>query len=451
MSSLPLSPTRKQVLKFIFESSRYGNLGTFIGAGFSKAVLNHRKKIALSWGELLEKAAEKLSVNYDSFPKVGYGFPELASLICRKYADSSGKSYDDSLLQLKVEIAALTSWYPDQECRDEYASYLETLSPAWIITTNYDLIIESLLLGKSIPLEPKDPLSSPSSVIPVYHLHGVRTNPESIIIAQEDYISLFRPNEYRQIKLALTIKESVTLLLGYGLGDVNVLTALDWSKNVFTHARENYPNDIIQVIKSDSPGDKPYRDAHGVIIIETSDLAEFFAEYSEISIKESKKKEREKENLKKLSDTLTHPGSDTIARFIDEEIFRKDILAKLSKFSIDLISGFISFLDKCIDQTWERSRPSCAFGGYNQNLNIILDILCAFPLCNFPPALLQTVVQSLERVAPLIGKEKGQSWEADSTWKKRRGELPPELVEELKNIAEQHSYDRVYSLICSTP
>ena len=53
----------------------------------------------------------------------------------------------------------------------------------------------------------------------MFHLHGVRTNPKEIIIAQEDYITLFRPSEYRQMKLALTIKESTTLFLGYGLGE----------------------------------------------------------------------------------------------------------------------------------------------------------------------------------------------------------------------------------------
>jgi len=51
---------------------------------------------------------------------------------------------------------------------------------------------------------------------------------ELYIIVQEDYVGQFRPTEYRQIKMALMIKESTMLIIGYGLGDVNVLTALDW-------------------------------------------------------------------------------------------------------------------------------------------------------------------------------------------------------------------------------
>ena len=59
---------------------------------------------------------------------------------------------------------------------------------------------------------------------------------------------LFRPSQYRQIRLALTIKESTTCLLGYSLGDVNVLTALDWSKNVFRESKGNYPHEVVQIL-----------------------------------------------------------------------------------------------------------------------------------------------------------------------------------------------------------
>jgi hypothetical protein len=55
---IPEVPTRTEVLTFISKSASYGNLGLFVGAGFSKAVLNDPMKIALSWGELLEQSAK---------------------------------------------------------------------------------------------------------------------------------------------------------------------------------------------------------------------------------------------------------------------------------------------------------------------------------------------------------------------------------------------------------
>jgi hypothetical protein len=47
---LPENPSREDVLTLIASSTSYGNLGPFIGAGFSKAVLNEGSgdEIALS-------------------------------------------------------------------------------------------------------------------------------------------------------------------------------------------------------------------------------------------------------------------------------------------------------------------------------------------------------------------------------------------------------------------
>lgn len=66
MNRLPEKLTQKSVLNFLASSSSYGNLGLFVGAGFSKAVLNEATTIALSWGELLEKASESMGVDYEA-------------------------------------------------------------------------------------------------------------------------------------------------------------------------------------------------------------------------------------------------------------------------------------------------------------------------------------------------------------------------------------------------
>lgn len=447
MFRLPANPTRQQVLTFISDSASYGNLGAFIGAGFSKAVLNDDiSEIALSWGDLLEGASKKLGVDYNAIGKTGVGYPEIASSICKVYSENTGDDYTQSLSALKREIAALTSWYPDKEKREKFSKYLECLSPSWVITTNYDMVIESLLTGKSIPLGPNDSLSSPDGVIPVFHLHGLRTNPEEIIITQEDYVTLFRPSEYRQIKLALTIKESTTLLLGYGLGDVNVLTALDWSRNVFKSEEVNYPNDVVQVLRKDNPAEEPYRDKNGIVILEVEDLSNFFEDFIDVRTEELSKKNKEQEALKKLADELDAPGEEMIEKFIDNEAFRSEMLKILSKFSIHLVSGFVSFLNKCIDETWVRSQPDGAFQGYNQNLILILDILTAFSISRFPPALFQTAAYGLQRVGYYVGDQAGKSWAAKRTWDKRKNELSREVVDELKSIADQHGYNYVKRL-----
>lgn len=447
MNKLPESLSRKEVLEFISQSASYGNLGAFIGAGFSKAVLNNGfGDIALSWGELLEEVANSLSVDYENIWKEGVGYPEIASKLCELYSESRSITYEKSLRKVKKEIARLTSWYPDKDQRSAFSEHLHKLCFSWIITTNYDLVIESLLTGASIPLGPNDSLIAPSGIVPVFHLHGVRTNPDEIIIAQEDYVGLFRPTEYRQIKLALMIKESTMLILGYGLGDVNVLTALDWSKNVFSGAPENYPNEVIQIVRKDNPKEDPYRDRNSIVVIETSSLEEFFEEYAKVRDESLREELILKESLAELASKLDNPDESMVEKFIDDKKFRKDVLTTLSSFSNDLISGFVSFLNRCIDETWARSEPNGAFQGYADNLSMILDILTSFSIKQMPPALFETAAYALHRVGYYVGNEYGKSFAAQKVWDARKSTISRDMVSELKSFAKQHHYSYITKL-----
>ena len=398
-------------------------------------------------GRTAEKAAKKLRVDYASISKAGRSYPEIASAICTKCSDNTGEPFATSLRQLKTEIARLTAWYPSPEQRKKYSEYLETFNPSWIITTNYDLVVEALLTGRSIPLGPNDPLSAPKGFVPVFHLHGVRTKPKEIIISQEDYVALFRPTEYRQIKLTLMIKESTTLFLGYGLGDVNVLTALDWSRNVFKANHGDYPSDVVQVLRNSTPCKSPYRDKQGIVIVETADLSTFFEEFAEARSEQKKTEEEEREIVKKLARKLNSAESSMIDKFIDDATYRAKVLKLVAKFSIYLVADFIAFIDKCIAETWERSIPKAAFEGYNQNLNIILDTLTALDFDRFPPALFQTAAESLQRVAPFVGTSLGQSYAAHRTWEDRKGQLSVEMVSELSIVAKQYDYSELRGLL----
>ena len=151
-----------------------------------------------------------------------------------------------------------------------------------------------------------------------------------------------------------------------------------------------------------------------------------------------------------MANELDNPNGETIAKFIDDEHFRSEMLKKLSMFSIDLISGFVSFLNKCIDETWIRSQANGAFEGYNQNLKIILDILTSFPINRFPPALFQTVAYGLQRVGYYVGDGPGNSWSAKKTWDNRKSELTTEVISELRSIANQHGYSFVNALVATT-
>mgnify|MGYP002641682035 CR=1 FL=1 len=215
---LPDTPSRKDVLRLLAESSIFGNLGLFVGAGLSKAVApSDGVAGALSWGELLESAAEKLGLNWSDHIKPGLSYPEIASALCRSYSQKETVNYDSARDELKWQLARLTDWLPDPELEAPFRERLTALSPAWVITTNYDLVVESILGNQFESLGPSRHFVARKGLVPVYHLHGIRTDPDSIVITQEDYVALFRPYDYRQTRLALTLEESATLFLGYSL------------------------------------------------------------------------------------------------------------------------------------------------------------------------------------------------------------------------------------------
>ena len=128
MTRLRNPTTRGEVFQFISHAASYGNLGLFVGAGLSKAVLNEHSEIALSWGRLLEGASEKLGIPYSSVVNEGFSYPQIATSICHAYSTAKHNSFSSAVKALKSAIADLTSWYPDQDRRELFGKYLRALT-----------------------------------------------------------------------------------------------------------------------------------------------------------------------------------------------------------------------------------------------------------------------------------------------------------------------------------
>ncbi|MBK5477467.1 SIR2 family protein [Pseudomonas sp. TH21] len=443
---LQVQPGREEVLRYLGFSSAYGNLCLFVGAGFSKELVGAD---ALSWGALLQQAALQMGIAFDFSHNsmIGVGYPEVASLMCLQHSQMNSISYQASLSALKREVAELTSWYPDEDRKSFYADKLMEISPSWIVTTNYDLVLESLLHVASVTIGPSEPLVFPKGRIPVYHLHGVRTDPEGIVIAREDYTVLFRPNEYRQIKLALTLKESTTLLLGYGLGDDNVLTAYDWSRNVYDYQSETYPHAVIQIVRAASPRDRPYRTGNGVLVLETPSLEVFFEELMPF-IRERKEKDRlAYENLTALERYINTNTASAVELFLDDQARRTEILGLLRMNHASLIHCFIPFFERCVDQAFIRSSGNGQFQGYSECLTVILDVMMAYADTNVPPALFQKIAHAFNRLAPYIGRGMGQSHNSYRQWSARKVHLQYRHLRELKTYSRRKRWEDVLKLL----
>ena len=434
--------SREEVFDKIFKSFNYGNLGMFIGAGFSKAVVGNDK--ALGWLDIIEQASDSFGLDFpEDGNLIGVSLPELASKVCKQLADNGKKTYAEAKTEFKKEISKISSWLPDETQTIEYRQILELLNPSWIITTNYDLVLENLLTGKCKSLSPDDYLSAPRGIIPIYHFHGTRLDPETIIITQDDYIPLFRPNEYRQSKLALTIRESTTLILGYGLGDTNVLSAVDWSKNIYT-ADNEYPYDIIQVLWVEQPKEEAYRDENGNIIIETKDVHEFLNEVITSLVKRQRVFDEQINNLKSLTAELKSNNDDMINKFTNNSKYRLELLEILSQFEYYMISSYIDFLKICINQTWSKTNNYGNFSAYDTYLCMILDIVINYDYKLMPPELFQVTAHALNSVLAYVNNTSsvlyvGTSFDATRTWHRRKKELSQVMVTQLEIYAKTNN------------
>ena len=247
--------------------------------------------------------------------------------------------------------------------------------------------------------------------------------------------------------MPLTLKESVTLLIGYNLGDFNVLTAVDWSRNVFIDQKISYPQDIIQFYFTQTPKEEPYRDSNNIVIVEFNDLSILLKELTDFITSYRLSFEKNKKEIDAINEYLKSPTIEVAERFIDEEEFRREILKLLKENDNYLINGFLELFSKSIDITWERARPKNAFWAYNENLKILMDILEYLNIRTMPPALVESLAYNLNSVAYYIGRSAGQSFEADETWKKRKMSLSVETRDELLNIARARQYSRIKTLL----
>ncbi|EBB5846768.1 SIR2 family protein [Listeria monocytogenes] len=434
---------REEVYQKIFKAFNYGNLGMFIGAGFSKAVIGDGKNPALGWLEIIRKVSKIFNIEFpQETDLLGISLPDLATDICKKIAETKGWEYSKAKTLFKEEICNISNWLPDKESEEKYREKFEYLNPAWIVTTNYDQVIEMILTGKCISLNPMSYLSAPSNVIPVYHLHGTRLEAESIVITQEDYIPMFRPNEYRQVKLAMTIRESTTLILGYGLGDVNVLSAVDWSKNIYTE-ETTYPHEIIQALWKSNPKKDAYIDENGNIILEIEDLETFLDELIEfIKLEEIKYKEKLKE-LNRLIDDLKVTNDDFIDSFVNDKDARLEILKVVSEFEYQTVLPYIEFLNNCLDKLWNESSVNGAFEKYNEYLTIILDILINYEYKKMPQKLFKLSMEGLDWVLGYIDlnpaeRTLGNSYPASDQWHDRKNSIPDGTKEQIYQYAEKN-------------
>jgi hypothetical protein len=240
------------IYEFIRKFKNYPVL--FIGSGITLRYL----KYSYSWDELLKKTIldlygdEKvyLDLKYKYQNEHGYNFPKIASEIETLYdkvldgevPDKFKKINEDFYSRLKndkpvsrfkIYLSNLLNkieFRSDEKVKNEIEKLkIAKKNIASVITTNYDFLLEEIfsfepLVGNDILLS--SPLGS------IYKIHGSISNPESIIITENDYEKF--ENKYQLIKsqlISLFIHNPI-IFLGYSIDDNNIRSLL---KTVFSY------------------------------------------------------------------------------------------------------------------------------------------------------------------------------------------------------------------------
>lgn len=368
---------KNEILEKICVASRIENLGLFIGSGFSKAVMSLSKKDAMSWLELLKAICNDFKIDTNIFNK-GYTYPLIASKIIDLISKNENISNDDATIRLKQSIAKHVNIKPSDSIKEKYKKYMEDINPQWIITTNYDNIIEQIIGEKAFPILPDYSFYNTKNILPIYHIHGSILNPKSIVISNEDYTTTLRPSDYRHNRLPILLNENTTLMIGYALGDLNVLSAIDYRNNVYDKNIKLVENNIIQLVYTDNPLEKCY-EHNGIIIYEYDDLISFFESFSVYYNKY-------KSNIGKITNKVIEKNNEFVdceKEYLelfefDENGYRKETIKFI--YSLDssycyVYSQFIHFLSRVFDKTYCESRKNGQFQYYNYYLNIWFDLV----------------------------------------------------------------------------
>ncbi len=208
-----------------------------VGSGLSRRYLGLD-----DWEGLLRRLAGLTSKSFEEFRSLADNdFPTIATLISDElvkawwsdpaFSDSRAR-YEEKITRrhgpLKAEVSRIIALAaPTFDGRSVKARELKLLRAATIdgvITTNYDRLMEDtfptfhVFVGQDELL-----LADPQEVGEIYKIHGSASDPESIVLTREDYDEYKARNAYLAAKLLTIFVEHPVVILGYGLGDPDVI------------------------------------------------------------------------------------------------------------------------------------------------------------------------------------------------------------------------------------
>lgn len=211
----------------------------FIGSGFSLKYINTE-----NWEGLLRKYSGLMDKPFERYRSLADGnWPKVGSLIARDYhthwfeAGDLEEERNNNLQEmvsfsspLKVSVSTYLKNISEKPFEEHVQTDIELLKKAkinGIITTNYDLLCESIYPDFKVYKSQQELIFSPLQEIgEIYKIHGCCTEPNSLVITEEDYADYNEKNAYLAAKLLTVFLEHPTIFMGYSISDKNVRNIL---------------------------------------------------------------------------------------------------------------------------------------------------------------------------------------------------------------------------------
>ena len=274
---------RSRITKIIEQVGRYPFL--FVGSGLSLRYLHTPNWVGLlqrlcsetlldefAYARFLNKARSELGLS-STQPSPAFLLPKVASLmepeIDKAILEGSGPlgefraRHADSLSTgalspMKVYICNLLNSY-EADFNEELKELQATTDKlSGIITTNYDLLCEKLFPSYTAYVGERGMLfNDPTYSQEIYKIHGSVTDPNSIVLTEEDYQAFANGRDYLVAKLLTIFMEYPIVFLGYSIQDENVQRILSSVVRCAGPAMLSKVKERLVFVQYGDPGDSP--------------------------------------------------------------------------------------------------------------------------------------------------------------------------------------------------
>jgi len=404
----------------------------FTGTGFSKSISTNEE--APSWEELLRGCLSNLesakTLEEDLFPedtRKRLPLEEIAEIIAIELK-KNGRDLHDEIAE---KISAI-----ELESSDGPVSNFLKKHPFRAITTNYDLLIETILGEQNcISITPGLPIPRANSHSKIYHVHGSIKSPQNMVVTSSDYFNFINRESYFSRKLSTTLHENTVVILGYSLSDTNLKAILNDYKQSVSDNRINYNIFFVSRNTISDPVKEYYENCYGIRVIDNTEIETFFENLETRMDEAIKCAGDSKENLQKAL-TGDYTYSNDVLK-VETSLFEiTAALPAIGKTYDD--TEVIKLLTDIIDKKQALTRKNSAWEQYVQLARWLAYLAGAFELrgTQLEESFLNATIYSMSRMSQKMIW--GRSWQSYPVWKKGWAQI----LNDNKRLIKEHLQEK---------